>query len=189
MGNFYKNITVVGPSQEDVMAALDKHRRAAYVTPTHDGVTVVFDLESDEIGDPTELGALALTLSKDLACAALAAAVYDDDVLLLSLYERGEQLGEYNSSGSSDLTASALARVFRAPRRSLLIWILLRTPRLPLFIFESFRHSLLIRALRTPRWAFTGYKYIQQGEPPPDLKAAALTHVGEPRPWRASARH
>ena len=186
MGNFYKNLTVIGPKREAVEAALTTHQRAAYLTPTRDGITVIFDLESDEAGDPAPLGDLALTLSHDLACVALAVAVYDDDVLLIGLYDRGTQLGEYNSSEASTLRASVLARAFDVRARTPLLWALLGAPHVPLFIFESFRHSLLIRALRMPRWAFaTGYKYIQQGEPPPDLAATSLTHVGVPRPWHS----
>ena len=57
---------------------------------------------------------------------------------------------------------------------------------MPLFIFESFRHRLLIRVLAMPPWAFaTGYKYIQQGEPPPELEGTVLTHIGVARRWQA----
>ena len=183
MGNWYKNITVRGPQQAEIAAALAKHGRRCYLTPTRDAVTVVFDHRSDEEGDPRELGDLALTLSSDLACPALAAAVFDDDVLLLALYDAGQQLGEYNSAGASTLSAAALVRAFRAPRRAAIVWLLLESPRLPLFMFESFRHRLLLRALGQPPWAFaTGYRYIEKGEPPEDLGTAELRHVDGSHP-------
>ena len=182
MGNWYKNITVCGPTQADVVGALQAHDRHAYVTPTHDGVTVVFDRASDDSGSPGELGDLAMVLSQDLMCPALAAAVFDDDVLLLGLYDQGAQVGEYNSAGPSTLGASSLSRAFRATARTPLVWAVLICPRIPLFVFESFRHRLLLGLLQHPAWAFAaGYKYISRGESPEDLEATALVHVsGQP---------
>jgi hypothetical protein len=185
MGNFYKNLILLGPSQLEVAGALERYGRVAFVTPEKNGITVTFDLESDEIGDPAELGDLALTLSRDLECPVLAAAVYDDDVLLLGLYDRCGQLGEYESSGASTLSTSGLAKAFRVERRGLRLWLLLRAPRLPFFVFESFRHSLLLRILGAPQWAYaTGYPYLQRGERPAGLESSRLVHVGTPRPWR-----
>ena len=92
MGNWYTNITVSGPPQADVVAVLQAHDRHAYATPTLNGITVVFDRTSEDSGCAEELGDLAMTLSQDLRCPALAAAVFDDDVLLLSLYDRGAQV-------------------------------------------------------------------------------------------------
>ena len=179
MGNWYKNITTRGPSQADLVAVLVRLRRRAYVTPTESGITVVFDHGSDVNDDPSELGDLALSLSADLSCASLGAAVFDDDVLLLGLYDRGKQIGEYNSAGSSTLGSAALARAFGVPGRAPLVGVLMKWPRLPVFLFESFRHRLLVRALRHPTWAFaTGYEYIAKGEPPEDLDERALVHVG-----------
>ena len=188
MGNFYKNLTLVGPGQAEIVKALEAHQRVAYVSPSLNGVTVIFDLDADEIGDPAELGDLALTLSQALGCSALAAAVYDDDVLLLGLYDRGNQIGEYTSDGASNLSVSALMKAFGVQER-IALWLLLRAPHLPLFLFESFRHRLLLRRLRAPPWAVaTGYKYIQQGELPPELESSDLVHVGSARPWRARLR-
>ena len=178
MGNWYKNVTTRGPSQADVMAILARYTRRAYVTPTRDAVTVVFDERSEAEMQPTELGDLAFTLSSELRCPTLAAAVYDDDVLLLALYDAGRQVGEFNSAGVSTLHASDLARVFRVPERTFLLWLILESPRVPLFIFESFRHRLLLRALRHPLWALaSGYRYIREGELPEDLTLEDLTHV------------
>jgi hypothetical protein len=183
MGNFYKNLCLLGPGQSDVAAALERHGRIAFITPEENRVTVAFDLEADETGDPAELGDLALTLSQDLGCPALAAAVYDDDVLLLGLYDRGKQVGEYNSAGRSDLSPSALTKAFET-RNYLRVLLLLRAPRFPFFIFESYRHSLLLRALGAPQWAYaTGYAYLQRGERPPGLGDSQLIHVGTPRPF------
>jgi hypothetical protein len=182
MGNWYKNITLRGPDQAEVAAVLRRLDRRAYVTPTRDSVTVVFDRASDEEGDPGELGDLVMALSHELDCAALAAAVFDDDVLLLGLYDHGTQVGEYNSAGRSTLGATSLSRAFGVGRRAPLLWALLGCARLPLFLFESFRHRLLVRALGHPIWAVaTGYGYLRRGELPEGLAANALVHVGGTR--------
>lgn len=104
--------------------------------------------------------------------------MFDDDVLLLGLYDRGAQVGEYNSAGPSTFRASSLLRAFRASAGVPLVWLLLACPRFPMFLFESFRHRLLLRLLRHPTWALaTGYKYISHGEPPEGLEPSALVHV------------
>lgn len=178
MGNWYANITVFRPSQAAVVATLQTHGRRAFVTPTRNGVTVVFDRESEESGSPVELGSLAMNLSQELSCPALAAAVFDDDMLLLGLYDQGAQLGEYNSTGPSTLAAGRLSRAFCVASRTPAVWALLAWPRMPLFIFESFRHRLLLRLLGHSTWAFaTGYKYISRGEPPAGLDPGELVHV------------
>jgi len=179
VGNFYKNVTLFGPPRDAVLAALAGHERTAYVSPTRRRFTVVYDRDSDEAGGPDALGDLSMTLSADLACPALAAAVYDDDVLLLGLYDRGRQIGEYNSSGTSTLTAASLAGAFDAAPRTAIVAALLALPRWPLFLFESTRHRLIAGALGMPPWArATGYRYIAQDEPPPGLTESDLEHVG-----------
>jgi hypothetical protein len=181
MGNSYQNITLRGPSREAVIAALERHRRTAYVSPTDAQDIVVFDREAEDKGDPRELGDLALTLSQELQGVALAVAVYDDDLLLLSLYERGTQRGEYNSSEGSSLTASALARAFDVRARAALVAVLLGVPHFPVFLFEGMRHGALIKLLKTSPWADrTGYKYLRNGEPPPGLDPSRLHHVEAP---------
>jgi hypothetical protein len=117
VGNWYKNITTIGPPQTEVAEALMRHGRQAYVTPTRERDTVVFDRESDEATDPGGLGDLALTLSQELGCPTLAAVVYEDDVPLLALYDSGTQVGKYNSTGPSTLPDGGLARRFGASVR------------------------------------------------------------------------
>jgi len=185
MGNFYKNVTIVGAEQAAIVASLERHGRIAYVTPSRTMTTVVFDREADAAADPLELGDVALTLSQDLSCLTLAAAVYDDDVLLLGAYANGAQVGEYNSCSGGTLTAAVMRRLLTISRaRAGLLWVVLTAPRLPLFLFETWRHFLILRILGMPPWAgATGYRYVHQGESPPDLEADDLTHVGESRPW------
>jgi len=178
VGNWYNNITTIGPRQADVAGWCARHDRHAYVTPTRDGITVVFDRDVDRAADPGELGDLALLASLELACPVLAAAVYDDDVLLLALFEGGRQIGEYSSAGQSTLGAAALCRAFGVNARAPIAWLVLNSPRVPLFLFESLRHRALLRALRQPPWAVaSGYAYIARGERPRGLDESELRHV------------
>ena len=71
-----------------------------------------------------------------------------------------------------------LCRAFGVRGRAPLVWVVLNSPRLPLFLFESFRHRALMRALKQPRWAVaSGYTYIRRGERPHDLDESELLHV------------
>lgn len=178
MGNFYTNITLLGPTRDRVVKCLESRGRTAYVSPTQAGFTVVFDRTSDETADPAELGDLALTLSQELRCPTLAAAVFDEDVLLLGLYDRGSQIGEYNSAGARSLRASELTRIFGAVGRTTRVALFLALPHL-LVVFESARHSRVLAALGMPRWAYaTGYAYLQRGELPPGIGGEGFVHVG-----------
>src|SRR5690349_906618 len=100
MGNFYCNFTTRGPSADDVARVLTAHRRSAYITPTRNGKTVVFEKEADGL-DVTDIDAVGELLSRELGCPTLAAAVADDDELLLLLSQAGERRSEYSSQGAN----------------------------------------------------------------------------------------
>src|SRR5829696_2066225 len=97
MGAFYGNITLKGPSQEDVAKVL--RGRRAMVTPKLGDYTVAFDSVCDE-QNVDGIQALSSQLSRELHCPALAVIVHDDDVLGYFLYREGELADSYNSSPS-----------------------------------------------------------------------------------------
>jgi hypothetical protein len=170
MGNFYCNFTTRGPSVDDIARVLTDHGRTAYVSPTVEGKTVVFDEAADEL-DPVEIDRVGELLSRELGCPALAAAVADDDELWLALYEAGERRVEYSSRGANH-GALALSRAFGRPWMCPLVWVLLQWPYL---VFESWRHGLLAKALGVPGWCVaTGFRYIEQDELPEGLDASDL---------------
>ncbi len=96
MGLFYTNIVLKGVEKQQVLTHLESLRRDAYVSPTVDGYTVVYDRESDE--DYEALMQLSAGLSRDLSCPSLASIVHDGDVYYYKLYEAGELFDEYDSA-------------------------------------------------------------------------------------------
>ena len=178
MGNFYKNVTVKGPAREAILAWLRQEHRTAYVSPTLDGCTVIFDRRCDGEATPDELRDLTLSASKALGCAAIGAAVYDEDVLLLSVAEKGEARFTYASSRPKAIQAELLCNLFQ-PRASMVaVWLILAAPHFFPYVTESFRHAHLASALGLPLAAVsTGYEYLTRGELPEGLAAADLQHT------------
>src|SRR5579885_624820 len=99
MGSFYTNITLKGPSQEQVAAYLCERRRDAYVSPTINGVTIVYDREADE-QLPGVLDSVSADLSSTFHCPAWWTLLHDSDVFLYALYVDGVRIDEYNSAPS-----------------------------------------------------------------------------------------
>jgi len=153
---------------------LVEHRRSAYVTPTVDGKTVVFDEAADWL-EVSQIDTVGSLLSSELAYPALAAAVADDDELLLMLYEGGERRVVYSSRGAhrgAYALCQAFGRLWYAP----LVWMLMQWP---YFIFESWRHALLAKALGVPSWSVaTGFRYIDEDELPDGLEESDLRRLG-----------
>jgi hypothetical protein len=96
MGLFYTNLAVFGPSRDALKAALKAMKRNAYLSPTIDGHTVVFD-KAMEGQNARIIEKLGTTLTDELKCTALASLLHDDDVLLLWLFRNGEIYDHYDS--------------------------------------------------------------------------------------------
>jgi hypothetical protein len=97
MGNWYTNICLKSVPQVQVARALEEFGRNAFVTPAFSDWVFVYDVRCDEFGLDV-LESLALTLSVQLACCAVASFNADDDVLWLGVYERGVFSTRYASS-------------------------------------------------------------------------------------------
>ena len=176
MGNFYTNITLRSAQSSSVAGALQRLHRRAYVAPARADCVTIFD-ERTESQDPSELGALASTLSERLECFALAALNHDDDILALALFRRGRLITEYSSDYPAGTDAGALCTAFDtgAPWSRPLLAGLLRGPR-P--VFEITRHRLIARVLGLPPWvAGGGYNYISRDEAPDGLDLTELTSI------------
>jgi hypothetical protein len=97
MGLFYSNFTLRGPARHEVVEKLRTLKRTAFVSPTQNGFTTIYDRESDE-QDFDLIERLGSALSESLNCPVLAAVLHDDDVLYYWLFRDGEVSHDYNSS-------------------------------------------------------------------------------------------
>src|SRR2546423_1597065 len=97
MPGYYANITLQGPSQQDLVAVLRPRGVIAYVSPTVKAATVVWheDLAGQE--------PLAVALSSELKCPALLVMGYGEAVLMSTLYVGGAPADAYVSSPHDDL--------------------------------------------------------------------------------------
>lgn len=100
MGSTYSNITLKGPEARDILQELGNQGRSAFVSPTEDGLTTVYEMDSDESGENV-LTCLAEDLSGCFGCPALAVQVVDDDVFRYWLYVDGELSDSYRSPSVS----------------------------------------------------------------------------------------
>jgi len=196
MGNWYTNVSVKGAEQSDVIAMLDELGRRAYVTPDTGGWIILYDQECDKF-DLDELESLALTISTRLSCTALASFNADDDILWLGVYENGKLATRYSSDRqqfedasefpSNGDAADVLCRIFAKPQKRKQVYRILRTPHGVLgllshffkirlaYLFEVFRHGDLAEALGMPSGSVgLGYKYVNRGDTPPDMKREEL---------------
>ena len=171
MRNFYTNITLRGPDQDQVLAALNVQGRSAYVSPTENGFTVVCD-EETESQDEMILTDLASDLSDRLQCVALAVLNHDDDILAYWLYEKGEFVDDYNScpgyftgedSGPEGGDAEKLCRALGAAGRAAEVQAILSDAEGYLFALE--RHAALVEVLGLPSFSVAlGYNYIARDD-------------------------
>jgi hypothetical protein len=192
MGNFCTNISLKGGSQADLVAALNANNRSAYISPTIDGVTVVYD-ELCENQDTDELGRLASDLSKVVHGRALAILIHDDDIFWYELHSDGRRVDAYNSepnyfsttegpAGPQGGDARKLSDAFEASNVDQVETILRRghagvAPQG--YVFETERHADLVAALRLPSFAIgTGFSAIQAGELPDGLNASDFVKTG-----------
>jgi len=96
MGLFYTTFTIHGPDATKVVAALKALGRSAFVSPTVERHTVIYDQKTEE-QDFAEIESFGKKLSEACEAPVLGAALHDDDVLYLWLFQSGEQLDFYNS--------------------------------------------------------------------------------------------
>lgn len=190
MGSFYTNITLRGPAQEVVAEYLNQQNRKAYVSPTANDCTVVYDAES-ESQDTHILEDLAAGLSRQFVCPALAVLNHDDDILWYKLYESGQLADEYDSAPSyfdpaaieiappQGGDAQKLCGAFKAEGRAAEVEEILRAPGIVGYLFASERHQALAEALGLPEFSVAcGYNYIEEDDLPDDLNADELKRTG-----------
>lgn len=105
MGTTYANITLKGPKAQDILQELGNQGRSAFVSPTEDDLTTIYEMDSDE-GDSSILVNLAEDLSGYFGCPALAVQTENEELFRYWLFADGELLDTY----SSQLSQSAEGR-------------------------------------------------------------------------------
>lgn len=193
MGLFYTNITLYGPNQQQIAQHLKTLGRAAYVSPTVDGFTVVYDKQTED-QDEKELIGLACGLSRTFRCSALAVLVHDSDIFAYWLCESGRLTDAYDSAptyfdphaapsppsgGKPEILCKAFGReqaiedvrrIFESVEAGSLDddWS-------SDYLFAENIHRELVAALGMPTFAaMAGYYVIENGEVPEGLDKAAL---------------
>ncbi|MCE9527385.1 MAG: hypothetical protein K8R36_15180, partial [Planctomycetales bacterium] len=96
MGLFYTTFTTIGPDRQQVVAALQMLGRTAFVGPSDSRCTVIYDRLTEE-QDFEEVERFGKELSKACDGPVFAAALHDDDVLYLWLFDAGNCCDFYNS--------------------------------------------------------------------------------------------
>ncbi|MGH7243157.1 MAG: hypothetical protein ACREJD_07055 [Phycisphaerales bacterium] len=95
-------------------------------------------------GDDSER--LAAAMTSQFGCRAIIALNADDDVLWLCGYDRGERIGEYDSSTPQRSGAGHIAGVAGRSFATPILWIIFQMP----FVFELFRHLAACKVLGLP---------------------------------------
>jgi hypothetical protein len=174
MPGYYANITLDGPSQQEVVAFLTASHEVAYVAQTVKGKTVVFH---EDVGAQERL---VNHLSAHFRCPALLVMAFGESVLLYELHVNGERADAYVSAPHEGLEldgptpegdAARLARTFGIEMDHLVRKVerVLRTPTKPNgeYAYAANRHGELARALGLPLFAVgAGFAGIEIGELP-----------------------
>jgi hypothetical protein len=164
MGLFYSNLTVYHPVRPALLTEMRKFEREAFLSPTIQGHTVVFDKAMDD-QDSNAIEGLGKAVTKALSCSALAAVLHDDDVLYLWLFQNGRVHDRYDScpayfdphseprppeGGNAKLLCKAFDRLDRVSRVYQLLRADLLEGELPDVPGEFERHAALAAELGMP---------------------------------------
>ncbi len=190
MGAFYTNVTLLGPNQKQVVEYLNQIHRDTYVSPTINGYTMVYDLES-EAPDATLLSKFAAQLSKQFGCATLGVMDRHDTALVYKLYEVGALVDAYSSDPNyidndvihapSQGDAKKLCAACGAGQAVELVDAILKRAGAwddNGYAVEQDRHYELVQALGIPLIAVgLGYNYINEGNVPEEVEISLFVRT------------
>jgi hypothetical protein len=199
MGNSYTNITLLGPTRERLAEVLRRLEWHAYVSPTVDGVTTVYEFASETL-QPEVIKDLAGDLSDAFDCPALAVVNERDGVLSFWLFEAGRQTVAYDScpsyfwgdhlppagDGAGRLCAAFGAREAEPRVQEILAYDKLAPAnrQSERYLSESERHADLLGALGLPPApAGVGFCAIRDGHVPDGFNRDALSATWVDAPW------
>jgi len=170
MGRTFANITVGGQTQDTLVNYLRKAKRNAYISPSFNDFVVVYDEDSEF--DMEKLSNLSLQISKDLKCLTFPIVINDESAFSYELYENGNLIDEYSSSGE-DLfpeggDAQKLCTILGVKKSISKVRPILREPSTEkVYLFASKRHEKLVRELDLSVWStevIGGYQDIEEEE-------------------------
>jgi hypothetical protein len=192
LGLFYTTFTIIGPDHVKVATALRNLRLSAFVSPTVDRYSVVYESKT-EAQDFVEIEKLGKRLSGSFAAPVLAAALHDDDVLYLWLFQEGECCDFYDSlpqyfdpdaePGAPEVGNGAmLCEACGCPSKIVRVETLLRAnlldDELPEIPGELERHQALIKELGMPVFAAgITYSSVEGKYLPEEFKDVEFTLV------------
>lgn len=189
MGSTYSNITLRGASQQQVVQAAAEAGMTCYVSPTDQGLTVVYDARCED--EPDALRPVTRWLSRRLGCAAWGVYVFDSDVFTYVLCRGGEVLDAYHSRpGYPNATepprggdAAVLCREMQLkPADAAEVERILRSTREENeYLFAERRHGDVMLELGHPDLAYTFRfsDFWMEEDPPEDYEAEQFILVGE----------
>lgn len=199
MGRSYTNITLPGPTWERLVEVLRRLQWHAYVSPTANGVTTVYEFACESL-QPEVIKDLAGDLSDAFDCAALAVMNQRDAVLSAWLFEGGRQTVAYDSCPSyfwgdhlppAGDGAGRFCAALRAPGAAASVEEILAYDKLAAvnrssrrYVSETERHADLLDALGLPTSAAgVGFCAIRDGEVPAGFDREALSPTWVDAPW------
>jgi hypothetical protein len=173
VGSFYTQVLVRGADEHRCAEVMRGLRRASYVIPPRNGITVVCDRQS-EAQDLEVLDSVAATLSARLHADTTAVLNHDDHWLVFRHFHKGAFAGGLQVGRSPLSLRGSIARLRetvnpRAP--SLPLYLALLRPRR----FQVRRHADLIAALGAPERSLgVGYNYIASNDVPGFFNRAGI---------------
>lgn len=150
MGRTFANITVGGQTQDTLVSYLRQIKRNAYVSPPVNNFVVLYD-ENSEF-DIEELSNLSLQISRDFSCLTFPIVIDDESIFAYKLYENGNLMDEYSSSGENLFPeggdAQKLCTILGVQESINRVRPILREPSTEkVYLFASERHQKLVKEL------------------------------------------
>jgi len=180
MGLSYFNATVKGPTQEAIVTYLKGQGASALVSPTIQGITVIYEMAQGSDA-----------LSAHFKCSVLLLGMHDDDILGYGLYVNGADEDSYESCPGYFTggkipprggDARKLCRAFGAEEAVETVDAMLRHPRIG---YALEQHQALVAALGLPAFAagISGLVVLEHSEILPNygLEASHVVKIGDYR--------
>jgi len=170
MGRTFANITIRSQTQDTFVSYLRQLKRNAYVSPSVNKFVVLYDEDSEF--DIEELSNLSLQIFKDFSCLAFPIIIDDESIFSYQLYENGNLMDEYCSSGEDLLPeggdAQKLCNILGSKKSINMVRPILREPSTEkVYLFASERHKNLVKELGLSLWStevIGGYRDIEEEE-------------------------